>query len=91
MEAVATVAAFLAVFLLGVMAGWRMHRDAPEAPQTPRTFVAGVDHVHEATTFTTKGWQCECGVHRHVYMFPIDDSDTRRCVCGRTGVGKEWA
>ena len=42
-------------------------------------------HVHEATTFDRTGWHCECGLHKHVY------SDANRCVCGKTGIGKEWA
>ena len=48
-------------------------------------------HVHEATTANPGGWFCECGAHRHVYVFPVEDSEDKRCQCGAIGQGKEWA
>lgn len=48
-------------------------------------------HEHAATTFDSSGWACDCGQHYHSFMFAIKGSDEMRCVCGKTGTGKEWA
>lgn len=48
-------------------------------------------HEHAAGTFDNTGWHCECGKHMHSFMFNVEDSDDKRCVCGKTGTGKEWS
>ncbi len=48
-------------------------------------------HVHSATRQDSGGWWCLCGRHQHVYLFAIEDSEEKRCQCGKSGIDKEWS
>ncbi len=84
-----TVALAAAAALLGAVGGFLVRR--PKAVLMDTTVPGEVPrkHVHQATYFNTGGWHCDCGAHRHVYIFP--DGNKKRCTCGKTGVEKEWA
>ena len=78
--------------IVGVAVGYFTRR--PEVP--PITYIGspsagGAKHVHEATTANPRGWFCECGKHKHIYVFTVAGTDKKRCQCGALGVGKEWA
>lgn len=79
--------------IVGVAVGYFTRR--PEAPPPSITYigspsVVSVEHVHEATTANPRGWFCECGKHKHIYVFAIGGTEKKRCQCGAVGVGKEW-
>lgn len=71
----------------------------PQAPTLPIRKKTTPDHIHEAVTANPQGWFCDCGKHKHVYVFAMYEGkgadrkelETRRCQCGAIGVGKEWA
>lgn len=96
-----TIAASIVSAVLAASVAWLVKKaPAPEVievmvPMALETVqLATVDsaHQHEATTFDRTGWHCECGQHKHVYMFKVEgEEEIKRCVCGKTGIGKEWS
>ena len=91
--------AFAAPAVLTLVIGYFLGRIRPKvttvqeiqalAPELPAKMAVG--HKHEATTANPGGWFCDCGVHRHVYVFTIPGMTDRRCQCGAIGTGKEWS